>query len=156
MKMVQIKTFVRLALSCLFGANAWAAAPVIVKPVGGFNLSESGGNYVYDASFDVSHLLPAQQMVLNAKNLASLIHSPTLALGFTMSFIRQRHLQLCFSLFGCRIGHGLKAFVFGISRLIPLKMAQATLALARLASRKPKLRSKNILAKVFNCLAKRR
>jgi hypothetical protein len=48
-----------------------AAAPVLTHPIGGFNLTESGSAFIFDASFEVGHLLPAQERVLAAKKLGA-------------------------------------------------------------------------------------
>jgi hypothetical protein len=62
----------------LFAAAALAVArpalalpPPLSSPIGGFNLTEDGTNFVYDASFEAGRLLPAQERVLAAKGLGA-------------------------------------------------------------------------------------
>ena len=52
-------------------SHAQASAPKLTKPIGGFNLSENGGDFQYDASFDAGKLLPAQERVLAAQKLGA-------------------------------------------------------------------------------------
>lgn len=60
-----------LVLYFMVTATVDAAPVALTRPLGGFNLSEGGDKFIYDASTDPAVLLPAQQQVLAAKGLGA-------------------------------------------------------------------------------------
>lgn len=67
-KTIFFSAFVAIAIA--LHATVAAAAPV-AKPIGGFNLTEDGDSFVYDASTDASQPTQAQLRVLDAKRLGA-------------------------------------------------------------------------------------